>query len=230
MQVFSLEAVALSWLQVGMGGTMHWLCKLRQQISDAGSSKQTKLGFSFACLLVLGAGGKGDSEDRKCFSAFVKGPFRLVSCLFKNTVIIHVHEGDINTYVIQLKKTQGSLNRALCSATDTDILDCKCNSSVWIKHLYKASTSSTMVKAGAFLQPTRASTAVKSFLSYPSKYLWTLFLGEERQICSQSQLHAWQLCCHSRELLEMVMVCQMGTCQGWQRPPSLCTITKEPSK
>lgn len=28
----------------------------------------------------------------------------------------------------------------------------------------------------------------------------------------------------------MVMVCQMGACQGWQRPPSLGAITKEPSK
>lgn len=42
------------------------------------------------------------------------------------------------------------------------------------------------------------------------------------------QRNAWQHCHRLRELPEVVMACQAGVRQGWQRPPSLCTTTKEP--
>lgn len=76
-------------------------------------------------------GGRGDSEDRKQFSAFVKSLFRLISYIFKNTSTIHVHKDDVDT----TEENPEKFKRAWCSATDTGILDSKGNSSVWIKHL-----------------------------------------------------------------------------------------------
>lgn len=68
MQVFSLEAVAgLSRLRAGTGGTMHQLCKLGQQISDTGSSKQTKPEFSLCLLACFGGRGRRGLRGQKVF-------------------------------------------------------------------------------------------------------------------------------------------------------------------
>lgn len=120
MQVFRLEAVAgLSQLRAGTGGTVHWLCKFQQQMSDTGSSRHTKPGSLLACLFWWV--GRGDLDDRKRFSAFVKSPFRIIPYIFKDTFTIHVHRDDVDT----TEENPERFNRALCSATDTGILDSK---------------------------------------------------------------------------------------------------------
>lgn len=169
MQVSSPDTVeGPSQLWADIGCKIHWLCQFRQHISDTGSPEQTKTGF-FLCLLALGVGEEGDSEDRKRFSVFVKGAFRLISCIFKNTYIIHIHKDDVNMYMIRLKKTQCSFNRALCSAPATGISDCKCNSHVWMKHLHKPALGSPWWRLQPFFSQWVQAHAGKSFFSYPTK-------------------------------------------------------------
>lgn len=122
MQVFSLEAVAgLSQLRAGMGGTVYWLCKFQQQMSDTGSPRHTKPGSLPACLFWWV--GRGDSDDRKWFSAFVESPFRVIPYIFKDTFTIHVHKEHVDT----TEENPERFNRALCSVTDTGIFDSKCH-------------------------------------------------------------------------------------------------------
>lgn len=131
--------------------------------------------------------GKEDIDDRERFSAFIKSPFRIISYIFKNTFTIRVHKDDLDT----TEENPERFNRALCSATDTGILDSKYHSSVWIKHFNTTSTRFTPVKAGVFLQHVGISTCSWVFALLPGKYSWSSFLGKEGQFCSQSWLHAW---------------------------------------
>lgn len=92
-----------------MGGTIYWLCKFQQQMSDIGSSRHTKPGSLLACLFLWV--GRGDTYDRKWFSDFVISPFRrIISYIFKNTSTIHVHKDDVDP----TEENPERFNRALC--------------------------------------------------------------------------------------------------------------------
>lgn len=97
---------------------------------------------------------------------------RLISHIFKNTFTIHVHKDDVDT----TEENPEKFSRALCSATDTGILDGKCNSSVSIKHINTASTRFTSVKARAFLQ--HVDTSIHSWVfallpvNIPDPHFW----------------------------------------------------------